>query len=105
MRRSFSDLSRRLLHKGMAQMSDGRDTCWVCHRTPLVGERVHLYGDGTRCCSLCVGTRRELPERSELVHHSEWGHAVKPVARTEVPVSAFRARDLRGAPSLPVKPA
>jgi hypothetical protein len=42
---------------------------------------VHRYSGGTLACSLCADTLREQPERSELVHHSEWGHAVKPVAR------------------------
>jgi len=81
MRRSFADLSRRLLHTGMARLAEDRSTCSVCHRTPLVGERVHHYGNGSLACSLCAVTKREQPERSELVHHSEWGHAVKPVAR------------------------
>ena len=30
----------------------------------------------------------EQPERSTLVHHSEWGHAVKPMARARVPRAA-----------------
>ena len=81
MRRPFTDLSRRLLHKGMARLAEERDCCSVCHRTPLVGERVHRYSNDTLACSLCAVTKREQPERSELVHHSEWGHAVKPVAR------------------------
>ena len=84
MRRSFSDLSRRLLHKGMARIAEERDTCSVCHRTPLVGERVHHYANETLCCSLCVATRSEPPMRSTLVHHSEWGHAVKPIARPRI---------------------
>jgi hypothetical protein len=84
MRRSFSDLGHRLLHKGMARLAEERDTCSVCHRTPLVGERVHRYSGGTLACSLCVDTLRERPERSELVHHSEWGHAVKPIARPRI---------------------
>jgi hypothetical protein len=84
MRRPFSDLSRRLLHKGMAHLEQQRDSCSVCRRTPLVGERVHRYANGTLACSLCAATKPEQPERSELVHHSEWGHAVKPVARPRI---------------------
>jgi hypothetical protein len=84
MKRSFSDLSRRLLHKGMARITEERDNCSVCRRTPLVGERVYHYTDATLCCSLCVAASSEQPERSTLVHHSEWGHAVKPVARPRI---------------------
>jgi len=84
MRRSLLDLSRRLLHTGMARMTEERDTCSVCHRTPLVGERVHHYADDTLCCSLCVATRSEPAQSSSLVHHSEWGHAVKPIARPRI---------------------
>jgi len=53
----------------------------VCHRTPLVGERVHLYANGTMACALCRSARPEEPEATQLVHHSEFGHAVKPRAR------------------------
>lgn len=81
MARSIPDLSRRLLRKSVERLAAQRDTCSECHRTPLVGERVHLYANGTLCCSLCRETKREQPERSQLVHHSEWGHAVKPLAR------------------------
>jgi hypothetical protein len=81
MRRAFEDLGRRLLHKSVAQLAADRDTCSVCRRTPLVGERVHRYSNGSIACALCRHTKPGEPERTELVHHSEWGHAVKPVAR------------------------
>jgi hypothetical protein len=80
MRRGIDELSRRLLHRGAARISD-HDTCSVCHRTPLVGERVHLYANGLMTCALCRSARREEPETTVLVHHSEFGHAVKPLAR------------------------
>lgn len=82
MTRAPFDLHLRLLRKGMAQRAAQRDTCSVCHRTPLVGERVARHADGAMTCPLCVDRRPagEI-ERVELVHHSEWGHAVKPLAR------------------------
>jgi hypothetical protein len=81
MPRPFGDLSRRLLHKGVDRLAAERDTCSECHRTPLVGEHVARYANGTLACALCVGGKRGEIERVELVHHSEWGHAVKPLAR------------------------
>jgi hypothetical protein len=81
MRRALPDLGRRLLHKGVARLAADRDTCSVCHRTPLVGERVHIYANGTLACALCRHSKAGEPERTMLVHHSEWGHAVKPMRR------------------------
>jgi hypothetical protein len=84
MRRPIEDLSRWLLHRSVARLTADREVCSVCRRTPLVGERIHLYSNGAQACSLCRDTKREQPERSLLVHHSEWGHAVKPVARPRI---------------------
>lgn len=75
----FADLNRRLLRKGVARLAAERDTCTGCHRTPLVGERVARYANGSLTCSLCTSGQRRDIERVELVHHSEWGHAVKPL--------------------------
>lgn len=81
MRRALPDFSRRLLRKGVERLAAERDTCSVCHRTPLVGERVHLYANGSLACALCRHVKAGEPEHSHLVHHSEWGHAVKPMTR------------------------
>lgn len=81
MARAITDLSQRLLRRSVERLSAERDACSECRRTPLVGERVHLYANGSLCCALCRDRRPEQPERSQLVHHSEWGHAVKPLAR------------------------
>ena len=89
MRRPFGDLHLRLLRKGVDRLALERDTCAGCHRTPLVGEHVARYANGTLACALCVDGRRGDIERVELVHHSEWGHAVKPLGvRTRVPRAA-----------------
>src|SRR3954447_14277061 len=81
MRRAFEDLGRRLLRKSIERLAADRDTCSVCRRTPLVGERVHVYANGSLACALCRHAKPGEPERTELVHHSEFGHAVKPMAR------------------------
>ena len=81
MRSPLADLNLRLLRKSVDRLAAERDTCSVCRRTPLVGERVAHYANGTLACALCVDVKRGEIERVELVHHSEWGHAVKPLAR------------------------
>jgi hypothetical protein len=72
-------LERSLLRRGVDVLEASRDRCSDCGRTPLTGERVHLY-DGQRggiVCELCRGLRRELPAASEVVRHCEHGHAVR----------------------------
>ena len=63
-----------LLGKGRGESADG--TCSHCHRTPLVGEHVHLYGDRV-VCQLCRHLRREPPGSTVVVHSSEHHRTVK----------------------------
>ena len=74
---SEGDLERELLRKSVGALAAGRASCDDCGRTPLVGERVHLFCDGALMCDLCRPRRDDLPERSEVVHHSERGHTVR----------------------------
>jgi hypothetical protein len=74
---SEPDLERELLRKGVGAREAGRHYCSDCGRTPLVGERVHIYARGAVVCELCRPRRRATPERSQLVHHSERGHTVR----------------------------
>jgi hypothetical protein len=74
---SEGDLERELLRKSVGALAAGRASCDDCGRTPLVGERVHVFGDGALMCDLCRPRRDDLPERSESVHHSERGHTVR----------------------------
>ncbi|MFI5010053.1 MAG: hypothetical protein ACHQDY_07245 [Solirubrobacterales bacterium] len=63
-------------------MSADRHRCKDCGRTPLVGERVHLYERSVGIvCELCRPLRREDPAASELVRHAEHGHTVRLAAR------------------------
>jgi hypothetical protein len=54
--------------------------CSHCHRTPLVGEHVHLYGDRL-VCQLCRHLRREPPGDTVVVHSSEHHRTVKGAVR------------------------
>jgi hypothetical protein len=74
---SETDLERELLRQGVVRLAAGRAHCHDCGRTPLVGESMHVFGDGAVVCELCRPRRREAPERSELVHHSERGQTVR----------------------------
>jgi hypothetical protein len=65
-----------LLRHSVGEMVAGRTRCWHCHRTPLVGEHVHLYGERL-VCELCRHLRREPPGATVLVHSPEHERAVK----------------------------
>ncbi len=72
-----ADLELRLLRKGLGERSGDRPLCSDCGRTPLTGERIHHYDNGSSVCELCRPLRRAEPARVELVCHPEHGHAVK----------------------------
>jgi len=75
-------LERHLLRRGVHTLAADRDRCVDCARTPLVGERVHLYERLPGIvCELCRQLRRGSPVASETVRHSELGHTVRLTAR------------------------
>ena len=65
-----------LLRHSVGALSARRHGCVHCHRTPLVGEVVHMYGDRL-VCELCRPLHREPPGRSELVRSPEHDRAVR----------------------------
>lgn len=65
-----------LLRRSVGALSAHRDRCVHCHRTPLVGEVVHRYGDRL-VCELCRPRHREPPARTELVRSPEHDRAVR----------------------------
>ena len=77
------DLAAILLRRSVGSLDSGRSRCSTCHRTPLVGERLHEMDTGRLLCDLCVSA---LPEderravRSERVHAGERQLAVAPRA-------------------------
>ncbi len=75
-------LERYLLRRSVNTLAAARDRCVDCARTPLVGERVHLYERLPGIvCELCRQLRRSAPVASEIVRHSELGHTVRLTAR------------------------
>jgi hypothetical protein len=76
-------LERFLLRRGVGLLTADRHRCIDCERTPLVGERVHLYDErhGGIVCELCRQLRRDSPLATEIVRHSELGHTVRLTVR------------------------
>lgn len=71
-------LERFLLRRGVGTLTADRHRCAHCGRTPLVGERVHVFERVTGIvCELCRTQRTQAPLASRLVRHSELGHAVR----------------------------
>jgi len=81
MRRRRTDLGQHLVRKSVDALSDDRDHCTTCGRTPLTGERVHRYDDGLLLCELCRPLTRVADAREEVMRHSEHGHTVRAVQR------------------------
>lgn len=76
-------MERYLLRRSVRTLSEGRHRCVDCSRTPLVGERVHLYERLPGIvCELCHQLRPMAPLASETVRHSELGHTVRLTVRT-----------------------
>jgi hypothetical protein len=65
-----------LLGASVGALTAGRHRCCHCHRTPLVGEDVHLYGERL-VCELCRHLRREPPGATVRMHSPEHDRAVK----------------------------
>jgi hypothetical protein len=65
-----------LLRQSVGALGARRHGCADCHRTPLVGEFVHIYGERL-VCALCRSRHREAPARTEVVRSPEHDRAVR----------------------------
>jgi hypothetical protein len=65
-----------LLRHSVGALRAHRHGCVHCHRTPLVGEVVHLYGERL-VCELCRPLHREPPGRTVPVRSPEHERAVR----------------------------
>jgi len=69
-----------LLRRSVGALAAREDRCHHCRRHPLVGEWVHIYGDGDQpeiVCELCRPRRRQAPAETRLVHSPEHDRAVR----------------------------
>ena len=69
---SVTEIETALTRRSVGELSRERVVCRDCRRTPLVGERVYLYG-AEPVCELCRPRHRAAPDSSELVRSH--GHA------------------------------
>jgi hypothetical protein len=70
-------LELQLLRKGLGALTRDRHACADCGRTPLPGERVHLYAGDALVCALCRPLRREEPVDVDVVRHTEHERTVR----------------------------
>ncbi|MDP9377937.1 MAG: hypothetical protein M3P40_10290 [Actinomycetota bacterium] len=78
--RPVTVLETALLRRSLGASSAQRERCDHCHRTPLIGERIHFYGarDAEQLvCELCRPRRDSAPIRSALMHSPEHERAVR----------------------------
>jgi hypothetical protein len=66
-----------LLRRGLDERLAGSERCTCCRRTPLVGERVYVYGSGLIACELCRERQAAIPIETRIVHGPEFGHSIK----------------------------
>ena len=69
---AVTEIETALTRRSVGELSRERVICRDCRRTPLVGERVHLYGDEP-VCELCRARHRAAPDSTALVRSP--GHA------------------------------
>jgi hypothetical protein len=78
-----SAIETALVRASVGALRDGRFTCRHCHRTPLVGEHVHVYASGRRgdeiVCELCRPLRTAVPDRTVLVRPADQRATVRAV--------------------------
>jgi hypothetical protein len=74
---AVSDLERELLRRGVGALTADRHRCVDCGRTPLVGERIHLFDPGEIVCELCKPLRTDDPVGADHVRDGAHGTTVR----------------------------
>jgi hypothetical protein len=75
--REMAELELALLRRGMDERAAGRERCSRCSRSPLIGERVYVYGPDRVLCALCREREHNPPSASRLVHTPAFGHTLR----------------------------
>ena len=75
--REMEELELALMKRGVDQLVADEERCGRCRRTPLIGERVYIYGSSTVLCELCRMLRRDQPDGSRLIHGPAFGHTMR----------------------------
>ena len=85
--RGAGTLEDALLRRSVGAAEGSHAGCAHCGRVPLIGEVVHVYGDGPGerlVCALCRPKRREAPRRSLAMPSPEHDRAVRVLRAAEV---------------------
>jgi hypothetical protein len=80
------EIEAALLRASVDALAAERPRCRHCHRTPLIGERIHFYDGRHRTdavCELCRPLHASPPDRTELVRSPEQGASVQAVDVSE----------------------
>jgi hypothetical protein len=73
----MAELELALLRRGVDERLAERERCRRCRRTPLIGERVYLYDNGSILCELCREGRADAPLGSRITHGPAFGHTIR----------------------------
>jgi hypothetical protein len=73
----FPELELAILRQGVGRRDAGQERCSGCNRTPLVGEKVYVSGQGAVFCELCRALEPDPRRQSRVVHGPEFGHTMK----------------------------
>jgi hypothetical protein len=71
------DLELALLRRGVDDRTAEGERCRHCRRTPLIGERIYVYGHGEITCELCRTREPGKPVESRTVHGPAFGHTMR----------------------------
>ena len=77
---ALTEIEDSLVRRSVGALHAGRVTCRHCHRTPLVGEEISLFGTEL-VCELCLPLRRGRPDGTAIVRSPEHARVVRPCAR------------------------
>ncbi|MGO9753585.1 MAG: hypothetical protein ACLP22_19160 [Solirubrobacteraceae bacterium] len=66
-----------LLRRSLRALSNAREGCSRCRRSPLIGERVYHYESGSTICELCRALERSEPVSSQVVHGPAFGQSIR----------------------------
>lgn len=73
----MEELELALLKRGVDERLAERERCRRCRRTPLIGERVYLYDNGSILCELCREGRPDAPLASRITHGPAFGNTIR----------------------------
>jgi hypothetical protein len=65
-----------LMRQGLDDLAASSEHCGRCHRTPLLGERIHEFEKWV-LCDLCAALEENPPLSSRVIHGPAFGHSIR----------------------------